>query len=100
MPLPNGTAVTTAVVALWLAHHEPKPGRAMEWIVERLGAGSRAAGVAAALVAARHGETPMPAGVAARLGETPMPAGIPAGIGEVERLRSLASRLAGAGSSS
>jgi hypothetical protein len=84
VPAADGTAVTTAVIALWLAHHEPKPARGMEWISDRLGVGTRAAGVAAALLAARHGETPMPAGRAA-------------GIVEVERLRTLAGRLAGGG---
>ncbi|HEU4647475.1 MAG TPA: ADP-ribosylglycohydrolase family protein [Gemmatimonadales bacterium] len=84
LPAPDGSAVTTATLALWLAHHEPLPARGMEWIAARLGIGTRPAGVAAALLAARHGETPMPAGVAA-------------GIEESGRLKELAGRLTGEG---
>jgi hypothetical protein len=82
LPAPDGSAVTTAMLALWLAHHEPIPARGLEWIAARLGIGTRAAGVAAALLAARHGETPMPAGVTA-------------GIENSERLGELAGRLTG-----
>ncbi len=83
VPSPDGTALKTVVPALWLAHHEPKPERGLVWIAERLGAGSRAGGVAAALLGARHGETTMPAEVTA-------------GIGAGARLRELADQLTGA----
>jgi hypothetical protein len=83
LPAPDGSALATALPALWLAHHEPKPERGLRWVAEVLGAGSRAAGVAAALLAARHGDIQTPAGDTA-------------GGGESTRLLELADRLVGA----